>query len=144
MLDSVSGAGLGFTTADGAGNYVLSNLPAGSGGFLVRAATSQSPNITATQSGIFIANGDHVTVNLTLPASTLQGQAFFPKSTPVLGEPLGGGDECGLLNWLCGAPIVDVDSAYNPGPSLETSVGISMSQAVTLSRSVLAANGEQR
>jgi hypothetical protein len=83
VSDAASGAGLASTTADTSGHYQFSNLAAGSGGFIVAAQSPQNANIFTRQPGAFSANGDQVTVNLTLPISVVRGTVLFSDGSVV-------------------------------------------------------------
>lgn len=83
LIDATSGAGLGITTADSTGHYQFINVPAGRGGFYVRAQSPQNATIAVSQPGAFAANGDQIIVNLSLPISVVKGAVVFADNSPV-------------------------------------------------------------
>src|SRR5215471_18141364 len=84
MFDATSGAGIATATIiDSAGHFQFFDVPAGRGGFFIRAQAPQNPNITASQPGAFTNNGDSVIVNITLAISVVKGTVVFSDNTAV-------------------------------------------------------------
>jgi hypothetical protein len=81
LFDAATGQELAAAGTDANGGYVFHNVVAGAQGFTVKAQSILEPAITSEKSGAFVANGDTVTLNFTLPLSVLRGTVAFSDGT---------------------------------------------------------------
>jgi hypothetical protein len=83
VLDVATGIQLALGGTDANGFYKFNGISAGPQGFKVRATSILNPAIFVEQSGSFVANGDLVTIDLTLPLSVVRGSVRYSDGTAV-------------------------------------------------------------
>ncbi|MFL6388274.1 MAG: carboxypeptidase regulatory-like domain-containing protein [Terriglobales bacterium] len=83
ILDVATGIQLALGGTDANGFYKFNGISAGPQGFKVRASSILNPAIFAEKTGSFVANGDLVTIDLTLPLSVVSGSVRYSDGTVV-------------------------------------------------------------
>ncbi|MGZ4843338.1 MAG: beta strand repeat-containing protein [Candidatus Angelobacter sp.] len=83
VLDVSTGIQLALGGTDTNGFFRFNGISAGPEGFKVRATSILNPLIFAEQTGSFAANGDVVTIDLTLPLSVVRGTVSYSDGTVV-------------------------------------------------------------
>jgi hypothetical protein len=83
VLDVATGIQLALGGTDANGFYKFNGISAGLQGFNVRASSILNPAIFAEKTGSFVANGDLVTIDLTLPLSVISGSVRYSDGTVV-------------------------------------------------------------
>ena len=83
VVDVATGIQLALGGTDANGFYKLNGISAGPQGFKVRASSILNPAIFAEKTGSFVANGDLVTIDLTLPLSVVSGTVRYSDATVV-------------------------------------------------------------
>ena len=83
VLDVATGIQLALGGTDVNGFYKFNGISAGPQGFKVRATSILNPQAFAEQTGSFTANGDIVTIDLTLPISVVRGSVSYSDGTVV-------------------------------------------------------------
>ena len=83
VLDVATGIQLALGGTDASGFYKFNGISAGPQGFKVRASSILNPAVFAEKTGSFVANGDLVTIDLTLPLSVVSGSVTYSDGTIV-------------------------------------------------------------
>lgn len=83
VLDVATGIQLALGGTDTNGFYKFNGVIAGPQGFKVRATSILNPLIFAEKSGSFVANGDVITIDLSLPLSVVRGTVSYSDGTAV-------------------------------------------------------------
>jgi hypothetical protein len=83
VLDVATGIQLALGGTDVNGFYKFNGISAGPQGFKVRATSILNPQIFAEQTGSFAANGDLITIDLTMPLSVVRGSVSYSDATVV-------------------------------------------------------------
>lgn len=83
LFDVASGQQIAQTGTDATGTYRFNNVKTGVQGFRVKAISILNPQLVSEQTGAFAANGDTITVNLTLPLSVVKGAVAYSDGSAV-------------------------------------------------------------
>jgi hypothetical protein len=112
VIDVATGIQLALGGTDTNGFYKFNGVSTGPQGFKVRATSILNPLVFAEKTGSFVANGDVITLDFTLPLSVVRGTVSYSDGTAVQFPTVVISQIDALGNMTTFLPPTDVNGAF--------------------------------